>query len=99
MVLATSRIRHGSRFSLSSCEALSRALPKGAASADKTALDRRDRPGHPDFQFIAEQIAGLNRVEAYAKTAEILHLAVEALRDGSQYPWDVTTNRLWKTQA
>ncbi|MEE2756435.1 MAG: AMP-binding protein [Myxococcota bacterium] len=63
-----------------------RALPKGAAVPTQRKLTAVIGPVI-DHAFIEEQTKGMNRIETYARIAEILHLAVRALRDGDVYPW------------
>lgn len=65
-----------------------KALPKG--SMFPTSRRLRARIGTViTAAEIASATAGLNRIEAYSKVAEMLQQAIVALRDGAEYPWRV----------
>lgn len=63
-----------------------RALPKGSAFPTSRKLSAHIGP-MISAQFLAEQTEGKNRVETYGTIATLLQQAIEALRDGGDYPW------------
>lgn len=63
-----------------------KAMPKG--SAIPTSRRLRAHIGQPlTADFLAQQTAGKNRIDTYATIATLLQQAIEALRDGTAYPW------------
>lgn len=63
-----------------------RAMPKGSAVPTSRKLTAQIGPVIRS-ELLAEQTRGMNRVETYTRISELLQQAVEALRDGTEYPW------------
>lgn len=63
-----------------------RALPKGSAFPTSRKLKAHIGP-MISADFLAQQTEGKNRVETYGTIATLLQQAIEALRDGADYPW------------
>lgn len=63
-----------------------RALPKGSAFPTSRRLKAHIGP-MISAEFLAQQTEGKNRVETYSTIATLLQQAIEALRDGADYPW------------
>lgn len=63
-----------------------RALPKGSAFPTSRRLKAHIGP-RISAEFLAQQTEGKNRVETYGIIATLLQQAIEALRDGADYPW------------
>ena len=64
-----------------------KAMSKGSAVPVSRRL--RAHIGRPiSAGFLAKETEGKNRIETYATIAERLQQAIEALRDGTQYPWE-----------
>ncbi|MCB9548228.1 MAG: AMP-binding protein [Myxococcales bacterium] len=63
-----------------------KALPKGQALPTARRLRAHVGP-MISADFLADQVQGKNRIESYATVASLLQQAIEALRDGTEYPW------------
>ncbi len=68
-----------------------RAMRKGAAVPTNRNLGATIGP-LITADFLARETEGKNRIETYATISERLQAAIEALRDGTRYPWDVVAD-------
>ncbi len=64
-----------------------RAMPKGSAVPTSRKLTAVIGPVIP-ASLLAERTKGKNRIDTYATIARTLQDAIEALRDGGEYPWN-----------